>query len=60
MTQPAFDFFANEVRYYQASEFSVEESRIIHELQTDSDYGRMLSHLVRYADFGIESVKASR
>jgi hypothetical protein len=60
VTQPAFDFFANEVRYYQASEFSVEESRIIHELQTDSDYGRMLSRLVRYADFGIESVKAEQ
>ena len=58
--QPAYAFFNDGIRYYQADAFSAEEPHIMQELSDNTSFGRSLSELVQYADFGIDSVETEQ
>ncbi|MBT1169965.1 ATP-binding protein [Bifidobacterium sp. SO4] len=58
-TQAAFDFFMSGISYCDAQEYRVEESRILNEFNRKTMFAKDLSLLIRYADFGINSVRSA-
>ncbi|KFI63192.1 AAA family ATPase [Bifidobacterium cuniculi] len=60
VTQPVFDFFSVQIRYYVAAGFKSEERRILNELAAGSAFAKHLSQLVRYADFGIDDIELEK
>lgn len=58
-TQAAFDFFMSGITYCDAQEYRVEQSRILNEFNQKTTFAKDLSQLIRYADFGIDSVRSA-
>ncbi|KFF30484.1 AAA family ATPase [Bifidobacterium bombi] len=59
VTKPAFDFFRR-ISYCKASAFKVEQMRIVDQLSKHTEFGKNLSKLISYADFGIDGLSAQK
>lgn len=57
--QSAFDFLASRINYYDAAGFQAEEPIILGEFAQKTDLSKHLAELIRYADFGINTVRSA-
>lgn len=57
--QSAFDFLASRINYYNAAGFQAEEPLILGEFARKTDFSKHLEELIRYADFGISTVRSA-
>lgn len=58
-TQPAFDFFMSGIAYCDATGFQAEQPIILNEFNRKTAVADHLVQLVRYADFGIDSMRSA-
>ncbi|PWG58991.1 AAA family ATPase [Bifidobacterium catulorum] len=57
-TQAAYEFFSSSITYCDALGFQGEQPLIIDEFNRSSGFSAHLQQLIRYADFGIDSIRS--
>ncbi|PJM72968.1 hypothetical protein CS006_06860 [Bifidobacterium primatium] len=58
-THAAFEFFSSGIAYCDAMGFSDEQPLIISEFNRNTRFSTHLQQLIRYADFGIDSIRSA-
>lgn len=56
--QSAYSFFRNDISYHDSRAFDQEQPILIEEFKNKTEYARKINALIKYADFGITSVKS--